>query len=194
MNSGTVLRVVVGAAVIAGLVSIIASAESTPTTTPVLFGGPSEERDTIVAQEARRAGAPATLMLAVSHTENWSGDSTATSVTGAKGLMQVMPNIWSDSFRVECGPAELIDRRRNACVGSRIYLQYFAECGNAECALRKYVGAWCTKRDSPERCAAKQRAGTAYVLAVVQKYGRTDLSPARDEMAFGKYRRDSLTQ
>src|ERR1051325_2713720 len=51
----------------------------------------SEQRDSIIAQEARRAGAPVALSIAVSHVENWTGDSTAVSPRGAVGIMQVLP-------------------------------------------------------------------------------------------------------
>lgn len=156
---------------------------------PILFGGPSEERDSIVAYEARRAGMDPALAIAVSHVENWSGDSTAAHPrSGAMGLMQVMP-FWADSFHVECyGPGTLTMRRRNACIGARIAVQYFRECGNWHCALTWYVGARCTQKDGPARCARKTEAGKGYVLAVVERFGRDDLSPARDAMAFGFWR------
>lgn len=158
---------------------------------PVLFGGPSEERDSIVAFEARRAGMPDGVAVAISHVENWSGDSTVRhSRSGATGLMQVM-HFWADSFHVECGTDSLIVRRRNACVGVRIAKLYFEQCGDWDCALRRYVGAACTKRDTPLNCERKKRVGTDYVLAVMQKMYRTDLSPARDEMAFGRWRQDT---
>ena len=35
---------------------------------------PSVQRDSIVAIEARKANVPVSLALAVSHTENWTGD------------------------------------------------------------------------------------------------------------------------
>lgn len=154
------------------------------------LGGPSEERDSIVAYEARRAGMDPTLAIAVSHVENWGGDSAIQHRTsGAVGLMQVMPAIWSDSFQTECyGPASLTLRARNACVGVRVAVRYFEECGNWNCALVAYVGARCRPTDSPERCARKTRVGAEYVLEVVERYGRTDLSPARDAIASGSFR------
>lgn len=156
------------------------------------FGGPSQERDSIVARAARQAGMPEALAIAVSHVENWGGDSTARHpISGATGLMQVMPRLWADSFRTECGTDSLVGRWRNACVGTHVAARYFAECGNWDCALRRYAGAWCTPTDSWERCHKKQQAGDAYVLDVVRRFGRSDLSPARDQMAAGtSWRRD----
>src|SRR6266550_1517081 len=62
----------------------------------------SQQRDSIVAYEARRARVPVPLAIAVSHAENWGGDSTALSSSGAVGLMQVMPRTWQHSFEPEC--------------------------------------------------------------------------------------------
>ena len=154
-----------------------------------VFAGPSEERDSIVAYEARRAGMDPALAIAVSHVENWGGDSAVRHRTsGAIGLMQIMP-FWADSFQAECyGGRTLFDRHRNACVGAHIGMRYFGECGNWNCALVAYVGARCRPTDSPERCARKTRIGAEYVLEVVERFGRTDLSPARDAMASGSYR------
>ena len=57
--------------------------------------------------------------------------------------------------------------------------------------MRKYAGAWCNDRDSWERCHKKEAAGDQYVQDVVRRLYRTDLSPARDQMAFGtSWRRD----
>lgn len=185
---------IVGALLLSAIVWGMAQPSEVPQPTPVLFGGPSEERDSIVAFEARQAGMDPALAIAVSHVENWSGDSAAVHPrSGAVGLMQVMP-FWADSFQVECyGPSDLTDRRRNACIGARIAMRYFRECGNWNCALVWYVGARCTRRDTALRCMQKREAGTSYVLLVVARFGRTDLSPARDAMAFGLWRATRLT-
>lgn len=160
--------------------------------TPVMFTGPSQERDSIVAVAAREAGMPPALAIAVSHVENWSGDSMAKHpISGAVGLMQVLPRQWADSFAIACGVDSLVVRRRNACVGAHVAVEYFEMRGNWNDALRMYAGAWCTKNDSYARCARKIKAGDAYVLAVMQRLYRTDLSPARDQMALGtSWRRD----
>jgi len=182
-----------GAIFLAGAVSAkIVGPVDTTQSAVTLFAGPSQERDSIVAQAAREAGMPTALAIAVSHVENWSGDSTARHpVSGALGLMQVLPRMWRDSFPIECGLDSLVARRRNACVGAHIAVEYFEQRGNWNDALRMYAGAWCTKNDSYERCARKIKAGDAYVLAVMQRLYRTDLSPARDQMALGtSWRRD----
>ncbi len=187
--SRIVLPIIVGALLLGTIVWGTAQPYAVQLPTPVLFGGPSEERDSIVAFEARQAGMDPALAIAISHVENWSGDSAAVHPrSGAIGLMQIMP-FWADSFQVECyGPSALTNRRRNACIGSRIAMRYFRECGNWNCALVWYVGARCTRRDTALRCSQKREAGTAYVLLVVTRFGRTDLSPARDAMAYGLWR------
>ena len=79
-----------------------------------------EQRDSLVAREARRQEVPVWLALSISHAENWRGlDSTATNpFSGAIGLMQIIPANW-DLFP-ECGTAHITDRKRNVCIGIAI--------------------------------------------------------------------------
>lgn len=142
--------------------------------------GPSEQRDSIVAFQARRWGMPVDLALAISHTENWRGDSLARSHVGAVGLMQVLPKVWSNSFLLECGFEDLTNRRRNACVGVMVAMGYFYQRGNWTDALRDYVGANCLPRYTIARCARLQEHAHDYVSTVMSKMYRTDLTPARD--------------
>lgn len=101
----------------------------------------TEQRDSIVALEARRAGVPVDIALAVSHVENWSGDSTAVSPAGAVGIMQVMPKYWQHSFEEECGCGSLTQRHRNACVGVRILDQYYTRYKTWGKTVRAYHGS-----------------------------------------------------
>lgn len=123
----------------------------------------SEARDSIVAAEARRAGVPVLLALAVSHVENYGGDSMAVSVAGkqdtatvrraiagqqraidtlgAVGLMQVLPRVWWHRFEEECGCGSLFDRRRNACKGVRVLAFYLEREPTVDRALRGYHGS-----------------------------------------------------
>lgn len=102
---------------------------------------PSEQRDSIVAAEARRAGVPVGLALAVSHVENTSGDSMAVSKRGAVGLMQVLPKYWQHSFEDECGCGSLFLSKRNACVGVRVLGSYLKQHKTTALALRAYHGS-----------------------------------------------------
>jgi len=160
-----------------------------PVAAPILARrlGPSEERDSIVAQEARRAGMPVALAISISHVENWSGDSTARHPSsGATGLMQVMPRYWNDSFPVQCGTAPLTNRRRNACVGVQIALRYYRDLGNWEDALRAYVGGICRDTDTPARCQRKTATADGYLFAVLHSIYRTDISPWRDDQTLAR--------
>ena len=158
----------------------------------VAFSGPSHERDSIVSYQAQRFGMDPKLAIAISHAENWGGDSAAVHPrSGAVGIMQVMP-FWADSFRTECGIEPLTNRISNACRGVLISMKYFKDCGDWDCALQYYVGAVCTKRDGPWRCEQKQKTGERYVHAVLRNLHRTDLSVNRDAVAMGGWRRDSM--
>lgn len=101
----------------------------------------SDQRDTIVAQEARRAGVSVRLALAVSHVENTSGDSLAVSKRGAVGIMQVLPKYWQHEFENECGCGSLFARRRNACVGVHVLGRALQKYKTTTQALRAYHGS-----------------------------------------------------
>lgn len=100
----------------------------------------SAQRDSLVADAARSAGLKASLLIALSHAENNSGDSAAVNPSsGAIGLMQVMPG-WQHAFEAECGCGSLYERRRNACVGVHIFKWYLDSLRRVEPTLRAYVG------------------------------------------------------
>ncbi len=101
----------------------------------------TEQRDSLVAEEAQRADVPVDLAIAVSHVENWSGDSMAVSKAGAVGLMQVLPKYWQHAFEEECGCGSLFQRRRNACVGVRILAQYHTQYKTWGKTVRAYHGS-----------------------------------------------------
>lgn len=116
----------------------------------------SEQRDSIVAQEARKVGIPTPVAIAVSHIENFSGDSLAVSNKGAVGLMQVMPLIWSHKFEEDCGCGSLFPRRRNACLGVHVLKLYHDKHKTWEKTLRAYHGS----NDHPQ--------GREYIAAFVE--------------------------
>lgn len=80
----------------------------------------TDQRDSLVAREARRQDVPVWLALSISHAENWRGlDSTATNpFSGAIGLMQIIPANWN--LYPECGTAHITNRKRNVCMGISI--------------------------------------------------------------------------
>ena len=98
----------------------------------------SQQRDSIVAEEARKAGVPVAYAIAVSHVEDWSGDSMARSTAGAFGIMQVLDKVWHHQFEDECGCGSLFQRRLNACKGVRILKLYKQRFGTWGRAARAY--------------------------------------------------------
>ena len=73
----------------------------------------SDQRDSLIAWEARKQGVPVWLALSVGHAENWGGDSTAVNYfSGALGLGQIHP-VNFGRFP-ECGE-NLLNRRTNVC-------------------------------------------------------------------------------
>ncbi len=87
-------------------------------------------------QEARRAGLPPEMVLAVIDVES-AFNPYAVSSAGAQGLMQVMP-FW----RNELGRRRLIDIRDNLIMGCTILRYYYdAERGDWTKALARYNGS-----------------------------------------------------
>ena len=127
-------------------------------TAPLSF---SEQRDTLVSQEARRAGVSVALAVAVSHVENWTGDSMAVSERGAVGLMQVVPKYWQHEFEEECGCGSLFERRLNVCKGVRVLAFYLKQQKTTVLALRAYHGS-----------LALHTAGDTYVALVLDQLVR----------------------
>jgi hypothetical protein len=98
----------------------------------------SELRDSAVTAEAVQAGVPVNLALALSHVEDWSGDTMATSSVGALGVMQARPEYWDGKFVADCGDGPLTGLRRGACVGVRVLAQFHASCPSWGAAVRQY--------------------------------------------------------
>ncbi len=99
-------------------------------------------RDIAVREAAIRWGINVDTVLAISHTENWTGKPAAWSRTGCcVGIMQVNVRQWYGRFHTECGGSDLFDLRTNACYGVLIWRHHLGECGgDGDCALRAYVG------------------------------------------------------
>ena len=97
----------------------------------------SDQRDSLVAREARKQGVPVWLALSISHAENWSGDSVAVNpFSGAIGLGQIHP-VNFGRFP-QCGE-NILNRHTNVCYMMRI----LADCLSVMLAetLNCYGGA-----------------------------------------------------
>lgn len=107
---------------------------------PLELFSPSERRDSVALREARRFGVPRRIVYAVTHSENFGGDSTAVSTAGAVGILQIMP-MNHDAYREECyGDRHITDMARNACIGVNLLREYREQEGSWSAALRRYVG------------------------------------------------------
>jgi soluble lytic murein transglycosylase-like protein len=96
-------------------------------------------------QEAKRAGLPPEMVLAVIDIES-AFDPYAVSSAGAQGLMQVMP-FW----RRELGRRRLVDIRDNLIMGCTILRYYYdMERGDWMKALARYNGS-VGRRDYPQK-------------------------------------------
>jgi len=100
----------------------------------------STVRDSVVFREAARFNVPWRIAYAVTHSENYSGDSTAVSSAGAVGIMQIMPSNFNVYPETCYGERHITDMSRNACVGVRLLRMYYDETGSWSAALRKYLG------------------------------------------------------
>jgi hypothetical protein len=90
-----------------------------------------------VLLEAQRAKLSVSFVAAVLLVENTPMDSTAESVAGAIGLMQVMP---MHSGGWGCPSAVLLQVEANICHGTRLLHMYLRRYRTTQAALRRYNG------------------------------------------------------
>jgi soluble lytic murein transglycosylase-like protein len=98
-----------------------------------------------VLRESQRARLSPSFVAAVLMVENTPMDSTAVSVAGAIGLMQVMP---VHEGGLGCPSAELLEVESNICHGTRLLRMYLRRHRTVQAALRRYngcVGALATR-------------------------------------------------
>jgi hypothetical protein len=89
-----------------------------------------------VLLESRRARLSPSFVAAVLMVENTPMDTTAVSVAGAVGLMQVMP---VHEGGLGC-PADLLEVESNICHGTRLLRMYIRRNRTVQAALRRYNG------------------------------------------------------
>jgi len=98
-------------------------------------------RNAAVRYEARRWDVPYRIAYAVSHAENYNGDSTALNPrTGAIGILQIHPVHFGALAGVCYGSGSMTNLKRNACYGMKILRGYYDQTGSWSAALRKYLG------------------------------------------------------
>jgi soluble lytic murein transglycosylase-like protein len=90
----------------------------------------------------RRRGIDPVLVLAVAAVESKFKSSAVNPVTGATGLMQVMPQWHQDKIKKLGGDPAMLLIEPNITVGTAILAEYLeAEDGNLEQALGRYLGS-----------------------------------------------------
>jgi len=117
-----------------------------PTAAPIMVPPPhyyvvEYRRNNAVRYEAKRWKVPYRIAYAVSHAENYSGDSTARNTrTLAVGIMQIHPMNFG-TLDYECyGPGDMTVLIRNSCYGMVLLRGYYDQTGSWSAALRLYLG------------------------------------------------------
>lgn len=102
---------------------------------------PEHRRNNAVRYEAKRWGVPYRIAYAVSHAENYSGDSTARNPrTHALGIMQIHPVNFGTLDHLCYGAGDMTQLRRNACFGMVLLRGYYDQTGSWSAALKLYLG------------------------------------------------------
>jgi hypothetical protein len=89
-------------------------------------------------------------------------------VTGAKGLMQVIPRFHSDKFNPLGGEKVAFDPAANIIVGAKILKDYIRRTGDLTDGLQMYVGA--PSEDGENGYSAKVIAERDRLQHVVRQY------------------------
>ncbi len=98
-------------------------------------------RNNAVRYAAERWGVPLNIAMAVSHAENYSGDSTAVNKrSGAVGIFQIHPVNFGTLDHLCFGPGDMTNLKRNACYGALFLKGYKVKAGSWSQALRLYLG------------------------------------------------------
>ena len=91
----------------------------------------------LIYDETLEAEIDPTLLAALVMTESYA-DPRAVSITGARGLGQIVPGIWLGSYP-KCGD-DLFDPRTNICYAAKILRLYIDKYGDLRYALNRYSG------------------------------------------------------
>lgn len=114
---GVAVRIVALVSTLVAMTNVAAMAQIAPSVAPLRHEAINDPIATSVAEASRRFGVPATWICAVMQAES-AGDVRAVSSKGAKGLMQIMPDTWSE-LRARYGlGADPFDIRDNIYAGA----------------------------------------------------------------------------
>lgn len=95
----------------------------------------------------RQIGLDPLLIIAVISVES-RFNPIAESVSGAKGLMQIIPKLHPEKFGNHGGESTVFDPETNIRVGTKILKEYLTRTGNLSMALQMYAGALADEQDA----------------------------------------------
>lgn len=108
----------------------------------------------------------------------------AESVSGAKGLMQVIPKYHPEKFEEFGGEKAVFDPRVNILIGSRILKEYLARTGNLRVALQMYAGALDDNQDLYTTRVMNEKLRLQRILGQISPHAtRTNATPRIEEGA-----------
>lgn len=93
----------------------------------------------------------------------------AESVTGAKGLMQVIPRYHADKFEDFGGEKAVFDPQINILVGSQILKEYLKRTGNLRTALQRYAGLLSDDQDGYASKVMSEKQRIQHVVNQAQR-------------------------
>jgi soluble lytic murein transglycosylase-like protein len=103
----------------------------------------------------------------------------AESVTGAKGLMQIIPKYHADKLREFGGVDSVFDPETNIQVGAQILKEYIRLTGNVGIALQMYAGALSDNEDQYTQKVMNERQRLQHVLTQVLRHRPAPSAPMR---------------
>jgi len=103
----------------------------------------------------------------------------AESVTGAKGLMQIIPKYHTDKLREFGGVESVFDPETNIQVGAQILKEYIRLTGNVGIALQMYAGALSDNEDQYTQKVMNERQRLQHVVTQVLRHHPAPSAPMR---------------
>lgn len=165
--------------------NVVAIAQTVPSVAPPQYHAINDPIAASVAEASRRFGVPAAWIRAVMQAES-AGDVRAVSSAGAMGLMQIMPNTWTE-LRARHGlGADPFDARDNIHAGAA-YLRELHDRYGAPGFLAAYhagPGRYDDYLANGRPLPVETRAYLAEVIPAIDGVSRADRLAATDPLAW----------
>lgn len=181
----TAVRGAVFAATLMMMTNVAAMAQTVPPAAPLQHQAINDPIAVSVAEASRRFGVPAAWIRAVMQAES-AGDARAVSSAGAMGLMQIMPNTWTE-LRARYGlGADPFDARDNIHAGAA-YLRELHDRYGAPGFLAAYhagPGRYNDYLANGRPLPVETSAYLAEVIPAIDGVSRADRLAATDPLAW----------